>query len=116
MTPEKVLLLEKESWLRCNLPGAHAYACRFRWKMGINPAHEILKNATQSAPLSWIVRCRNKGCGRRSDRVWLLTRWDIASASIAGNMVAAGMSPKYRVLRYFGRYVVGQFVPLATLR
>lgn len=115
MTSEKVLLLEKrkagfDEFYQSLMPTLVDFAGR----MGINPGHEVLKNATQFAPYLDNA-LQNMAVADDRDRVWLLTRM--------GYFIGEYFAQKYGGCwyvneisgsRYFGRYVVGQFVSLGN--
>jgi len=81
-------------------------------KMGITPAHEVLKQANQYVP--YLERAlQNMAVGDEADRVWLVTR--------LGFFVGEYFVQKYGGCwyvndisgsTYCGRYVVGQFSTL----
>lgn len=86
----------------------------FVGKLGINPAHEVLKNAVQFAP--YLDRAlKNIDIVDDQDRVWLLTRMgyfigEYFVQKFSGSWFVNGISGS----RYFGRYVVGQFASLGN--
>ncbi len=81
-------------------------------KMGINPAHEVLKNAVQFAP--YLDRAlQGMAMANKQNELWLLTR--------LGYFIGEYYVQKYggcwylnevQGSRYFGRYVVGKFTSL----
>jgi hypothetical protein len=118
MTPEKLLLLEKrkagfDAFYLALMPTLADFA----EKMGINPAHEVLKDAKQF--VSYLDGAlQNLPVADDQDRAWLLTRM--------GYFIGEYFVQQYRGCwyvneipdsRYFGRYVVGRFFSLnnATL-
>jgi hypothetical protein len=112
---EKVLLLEKRKagfdvFYQELLPTL----VDFVGKMGINPAHEVIKNATKFAPYLDSA-LQNMEVEDDQDRIWLLTR----IGYFIGEYFAQQYGGRWYVnekldSRYFGRYVVGQFCSLSN--
>ena len=110
MTSEEILLLEKRK------AAFHQFyhelmpaLVDFVEKMGINPAHEVLKKAEQFVP--YLDRAlQAMVVANEQDRSWLLARM--------GYFIGEYFVQKYggcwyvneiQGSRYFGRYVVGKF-------
>lgn len=87
----------------------------FIGKMGISPAHEVLKNATQFSPyLDHALQ--NMDVSDEQDRIWLLARLGY----FIGEYFVQKYSGHWYVneivgSRYFGQYVVGRFVNLGNM-
>lgn len=109
-SPEEMMLLEKrksgfDKFYKELIPTL----VDFVGKLGINPAHEVLKNAIQFAPYLDNA-LQNMAIADEEDKVWLLTR--------LGYFIGEYFAQKYggcwyvnemQGSRYFGRYVVGKF-------
>lgn len=115
MTSEESRLLEKrrigfDDFYKELIPAL----VEFVGRMGISPAHEVLKNAVLFAP-DLDLALQNLEVTDEQDKVWLLTRM--------GYFVGEYFAQKYAGCwylneiagsRYFGRYVVGQFDKLSS--
>jgi hypothetical protein len=113
MTSEEMLLLEKrkagfDQFYQELMP----LLVDFAGKLGINPAHEVLKHADQFAPY-FDQALESMVVANEQDRTWLLTRM--------GYFIGEYFVQKYggcwyvsdiQGSRYFGRYVVGRFCRL----
>jgi hypothetical protein len=115
MTSDEMILLEKrkqgfDKFYTELIPTL----VEFVGNMGVNPAHEVLKNAVQFAP--YLDRAlENMAIADDQDKIWLLTRM--------GYFVGEYFAQKYggswyvneiEGSRYFGRYVVGNFSRLGN--
>lgn len=113
MTAEEMLLLEKrKAGFRQFYMELMPVLVDFVGKLGINPAHEVLKHAENFVPhLDRALQAM--AVADQQDRTWLLTRM--------GYFIGEYFVQKYggcwyvneiQGSRYFGRYVVGRFARL----
>lgn len=116
MTPEESTLLEKrkagfQDFYKALIPTL----VEFVGVMGIQPAHEVLKNAVHFT--SYLDQAlQNMAVANERERAWLLLR--------VGQFIGEYFAQKYSGCwyvneiegsRYFGRYVVGQFASLKNM-
>lgn len=84
----------------------------FVGKLGIDPAHEVLHNAGQFAPLLGTA-LRSMTVESTEDRLWLVTRMGyFIGEYFAQKHGGCWFVNEVPDSRYFGRYVVGHFASL----
>lgn len=116
MTPDELILLEnRKAGFQDFYKALILTLVEFVGAMGIQPAHEVLKNAVNFAP--YLDRAlQNMVVANEKERAWLLFR--------VGQFIGEYFAQKYSGCwyvneiassRYFGRYVVGQFASLKSM-
>jgi len=110
MTPEQKQLLDKR---KEDFPAFYEQLIPslvdFVGKMGISPAHEVLKNAPMFVPLL-STALQNLDVVDEQDKVWLLTRLGYFIGEYFTQKYSGAWYPNENpASRYFARYVVGKF-------
>jgi hypothetical protein len=115
MVSEEKMLLEKrkagfEEFYRALIPSL----VEFVGKMGISPAHEVLKHAVQFAP-NLDHALKNMAIADDQDRSWLILRMGYFIGEYFAQKHGGGWYVnEIQGSRYFARYVVGQFSRLGS--
>jgi hypothetical protein len=110
MTPEQKQLFDKR---KKNFPVFYEQLIPslvdFISKMGISPAHEVLKNAPVFVPLL-STALHDLDVVDEQDKVWLLTRLGYFIGEYFAQKYSGAWYPNENpASRYFARYVVGKF-------